>query len=88
MLGLGITVGAVTGEAALWYGSAIVVMGVVLTVVGKPRPTPAAAEHGVPTLSGVGHQIEDLLRLAETQANEHIAEAKRESEAIGVFPLF
>lgn len=81
-LGLGIMVGARIGEAALWYGLAILVLGAVLAVVGDRRSTPTGAEDGVPPLSGVGNRIADILRLAETRADEHVAEARRESEAI------
>jgi hypothetical protein len=99
-LGLGVTAGAATGEAALWYGFAILVLGGVLTVVGKRSSSPTVAEDGVPTLSGVGRElprkdrgpaptlrdlgnrVEGVLRLAETQADDHVAAAKRESEAI------
>src|SRR5690625_2844746 len=37
-------------------------------------------ENSRPTLSGLGTRVEQILRLAEEQANEHRAEAKRETE--------
>ncbi|MGH3645749.1 MAG: DivIVA domain-containing protein, partial [Micromonosporaceae bacterium] len=39
-------------------------------------------ENSRPTLSGLGTKVEHILRLAEEQANEHRAEAKREAEGI------
>ena len=39
-------------------------------------------ESSRPTLSGLGTRVEQILRLAEEQANEHRGEAKRESEGI------
>jgi gas vesicle protein len=36
--------------------------------------------HERPTLSGLGTQVERILKLAEEQANDHRADAKRESE--------
>src|SRR3954464_12280261 len=39
-------------------------------------------ENSRPTLSGLGTRVEQILRLAEEQANDHRSEAKRESEGI------
>ena len=39
-------------------------------------------ENNRPTLSGLGTRVEQILRLAEEQANDHRGEAKRESEGI------
>ncbi|HLT69929.1 MAG TPA: hypothetical protein VKZ72_07170, partial [Acidimicrobiales bacterium] len=39
-------------------------------------------ERAQPTLSGLGTRVEQLLRLAEEQANEHRNEAKREAEKL------
>jgi len=39
-------------------------------------------ENARPTLSGLGTKVEHILRLAEEQANEHRAEARREAEGI------
>jgi len=39
-------------------------------------------ENSRPTLSGLGTRVEQILRLAEEQANDHRGEAKRESEGI------
>ena len=39
-------------------------------------------ENNRPTLSGLGTRVEQILRLAEEQANDHRSEAKRESEGI------
>ncbi|RQX54763.1 cell division protein DivIVA, partial [Micromonospora chalcea] len=39
-------------------------------------------ENSRPTLSGLGTRVEQILRLAEEQANDHRNEAKRESEGI------
>lgn len=38
--------------------------------------------HERPTLSGLGTQVERILKLAEEQANDHRAEARRESEEL------
>src|SRR5215510_7460708 len=42
----------------------------------------ALEEQGRPTLSGLGTRVEQILRLAEEQANEHRGESKRDSEGI------
>ena len=39
-------------------------------------------ESSRPTLSGLGTRVEQILRLAEEQANEHRGESKRDSEGI------
>src|SRR6266545_274837 len=39
-------------------------------------------ENRKPTLSGLGTRVEQILRLAEEQANDHRGDAKRESEGI------
>ena len=39
-------------------------------------------EQGRPTLSGLGTRVEQILRLAEEQANEYRGESKRDSEGI------
>ena len=39
-------------------------------------------ENSRPTLSGLGTRVEQILRLAEEQANDHRGEAKREAEGI------
>src|SRR5436305_14285383 len=39
-------------------------------------------ENSRPTLSGLGTRVEQILRLAEEQANDHRGESKRESEGI------
>ncbi|MGW3786647.1 hypothetical protein ACWD5Z_18835 [Micromonospora chokoriensis] len=38
--------------------------------------------HERPTLSGLGTRVEQILKLAENQANDHRAEAKRECEQL------
>lgn len=38
--------------------------------------------HERPTLSGLGTRVEQILKLAENQANDHRNEAKRESEQL------
>src|ERR671911_1512983 len=42
----------------------------------------ALAERAQPTLSGLGSRVEQLLRLADEQANEHRGESKREAEKL------
>src|SRR5262245_17508140 len=39
-------------------------------------------ENSRPTLSGLGTRVEQILRLAEEQANEHRGDSKRESEGV------
>ncbi len=39
-------------------------------------------ESSRPTLSGLGTRVEQILRLAEEQANDHRGESKREAEGI------
>src|SRR4029453_5105131 len=42
----------------------------------------ALEERAQPTLSGLGSRVEQLLRLADEQANEHRGESKREAEKL------
>lgn len=48
-------------------------------IPAQPGPEPAADR---PRLSGLGTRVEQILRLAEQQANVHNAESEREAEQI------
>jgi len=87
-LGIGATGGAYLHAAALWVGLVLVIVGIgVAIATGPPAPAlpadpavrPAKAR---PDLAGLGSRVEQVLRLAEEQANVHRADAKREAERV------
>ncbi|WP_173061436.1 hypothetical protein [Phytohabitans houttuyneae] len=87
-LGVGAAAGPSLGAAAVWSGVAVAAVGVVLSLLGSTEPAPGdgAERQGRnpqrPTLSGLGTRVEQVLELAEEQAADHRAEARREAEEI------
>lgn len=93
--GAGVLLGSSFEPAAVWYGLGFVALGLVLSLVGTTQSEligdgvaiyrgddAGAGDRDGPTLKGLGTRVEQILRLAEEQAGDHRAEAKRESEAI------
>ncbi|BEL05094.1 hypothetical protein Q0Z83_032850 [Actinoplanes sichuanensis] len=94
--GAGALVGAVAGRDVMPFAIAAAVVGLVMLVAGSvsrsgadliedakvPRQAGRADRSDRPTLAGLGTRVEDILRLAEEQADDHRAEAKREADAI------
>ncbi|WP_199737083.1 hypothetical protein [Micromonospora solifontis] len=86
-LGVGAVGGAQIGAAAVWPGVAVGVAGVALAFFRSSPDavsdeTAAQSTDGRPTLSGLGTRVEQILRLAERQADDHRATAEREAERI------
>ncbi len=85
-LGIGAVAGGSIGTGARWAGGALIFVAAVLAVLGSADPTPApdnlAREGKRATLSGLGTQVERILRLAEEQASAHRAQAQRQADEI------
>jgi hypothetical protein len=81
-LGVGIVAGAYLGAAAVWPGVVIGLVGVALSFV-RSRETAVGPDAAVsppderPGLAGLGTRVEQILRLAEEQADGHRATAER-----------
>jgi hypothetical protein len=87
-LGCGVAVSSASGVDLLWPGVIAVAVGLGLLMAGA-RTEPATldgtrpeGDRRRPTLAGLGTRVEQILQLAEEQANDHRAEARREAEAI------
>lgn len=86
-LGVGAVGGAQVGAAAVWPGVIVGVAGLALSFF-RSQPTVAGGEAAVPstderpTLAGLGTRVEQILRLAEKQADDHRATAEREAERL------
>ncbi len=86
-LGIGAVGGAYLGVAAFWPGVVAGVAGLGLALVGSPSAT-ADETAGVrptserPALAELGTRVEQILRLAEQQADDHRTKAEREAERI------
>jgi hypothetical protein len=91
-LGLGAIAGAYLHVVAAWTGLALVLAGLGVAVVGRPRTVDDASglppePDGEPTAErpafhGLGTRVQQILRLAEEQANDHRAKAEREAQRI------
>ncbi|RKR90149.1 hypothetical protein BDK92_4517 [Micromonospora pisi] len=94
-IGLGLSLGALTDGAAHRYAWAALIVGLALFLVPVRKETSlgAPADDGSanrrsdrddkrPTLAGLGTRVEQILRLAEEQANDYRTEARREAEEI------
>src|SRR5215475_9275158 len=79
MLLIGLGVGAIGGgylhAAARWVGLVLVIVGIGVAIAsGPPAPAPPADREvgpatARPTLAGLGTRVEQVLHLAEEQAN-------------------
>lgn len=84
-LGVGAVGGAYLGSAAVWFGIVAAVVGVGLSLTSS-RPATVGGEARVQSpsegaeLSTLGSRVEQILRLAEEQAENHRSNAKREAE--------
>lgn len=87
-LGVGALVGAYTGGSALWIGAGLLCAGLLLRLAvpggdATLLPGPAETRRNAPSeLSGLGTQVERILRLAEEQADDHLAEARKQAQEI------
>lgn len=91
---LGLSIGALTDGAAHRYGWAALLVGMALLLFrpGTGSTSLIAPVDGSttgrdradnqPTLQGLGTRVEQILRLAEEQAEDHRAEARQEAEEI------
>ncbi|WFE30871.1 hypothetical protein O7623_23730 [Solwaraspora sp. WMMD791] len=89
-IGVGVVTGPFLGDAALWVGVVIAALGVALSVAGPTDDRYLTGTGSRPpghdgqqfALGGLGTRVEQILRLAEEQADDHRREATREAEAI------
>jgi hypothetical protein len=85
--GFGAVVGASAGREAMPFATGAGVVGLLLAFAGSLSRSGGdliedAKSPDRPSLSGLGTRVEQILRLAEEQADNHRAEARREAEAI------
>jgi hypothetical protein len=87
-LGMGTLVGVYAEGAALWTGVGLLGAGLLLALL-RPGgdatllPTPVRTSFdGQLGLDGLGTRVQQILRLAEEQADDHLAEARREARQI------
>jgi hypothetical protein len=72
-------------ETALWAGVAATVIGLVLFAASAPEsPEEPADEHGHrrPVAAGLGPRVEEILRLAEQQAADHLRQAEKDARKV------
>lgn len=89
-IGVGVVSGPFLGDAALWAGVVIAALGVALALAGPTDNryltgtglSPLGDGGQQSSLGGLGTRVEQILRLAEEQADDHRREATREAEAI------
>ncbi|MEV0900018.1 hypothetical protein [Actinoplanes sp. NPDC049802] len=79
-VGAGLAGGAMAGPGALTAAAVPVLVGMALLIL-KGRSEPEGTRPG-PVLSGLGTRVHDILRLAEDQAADHVAEARRQADRI------
>lgn len=94
--GGGMTAGALIGRAALWPAVAVAVLGLLVlatarrgtgdlvgdATASRAGDAPAAGDADGPRLSGLGNRVERMLKLAEEQAADRIAEAEERAARI------
>jgi hypothetical protein len=91
-LGLGAIAGAYLHMTAAWTGLALIMVGIGVAIAGGSRTADGTASiladpgrepaAGRPGLRGLGTRVEQILRLAEMQANDRRAIAEREARRI------
>jgi hypothetical protein len=83
-LGAGALAGAWAGEIALWPGALALLAGTLLFVWGQRRSSPPGSpgQDRVGGLHGLDTRVEQILRLAEQQAQDHREEAEQEAVRI------
>lgn len=85
-LGMGTLVGVYADGVALWIGVGLLGVGLLLTLA-RPGgdetllPSPTRTSSGG-ELGGLGTRVEQILRLAEEQADDHLAEARKQAQQI------
>jgi hypothetical protein len=85
--GVGVVVGAYLGTAAVWGGALVGLVGVVLALIGSWRQpheliSPNLSAGQGPRLSGLDTRVEQILALAQEQANDHRRAAEQEAERL------
>ncbi|WP_328472602.1 hypothetical protein OHA21_10340 [Actinoplanes sp. NBC_00393] len=82
--GGGMILGVQVGESAMLPAYAAVVLGLALLAAARSRPRDLIADARVkerPVLN-LGSRVEDILKLAEEQAADTVAEARSEADRI------
>ena len=86
-LGIGIGIGAGFGSAAVPWAVIVGLVGIALSFVGSREPALTAESQSQPSsrrpqLADLGSRVEQILRLAEEQADNYRKEAEREAEGL------
>ncbi|AGZ44749.1 hypothetical protein AFR_32455 [Actinoplanes friuliensis DSM 7358] len=85
-LGAGLGIGMLGGRALGW--PALVLLGIgaallIMSIGDAPRPAEAQpARPARPALAGLGERTEQILKLAEEQAEDHVRQAREEARRI------
>ncbi|MER7281369.1 hypothetical protein ABT369_43735 [Dactylosporangium sp. NPDC000244] len=69
---------------ALWTGVAATVIGLVMLAASGPTTYEPSeeGEDGRPTLSGLGTRVDQILRIAEEQAADHLRQAEKDARKV------
>ncbi|PWU58800.1 hypothetical protein DLE60_19795 [Micromonospora globispora] len=84
-LGIGMGIGARFGSAAVPWAVVVGLVGIALSFVSSREPALTAESQSKPSsprpqLADLGSRVEQILRLAEEQADNYRKEAEREAE--------
>ena len=75
--------GSGTSTALQWAAVGLLALGVLIAIVaGGDTPDPSEPDPERPALAGLGSRVEDILRLANEQADDHLRAAREEAARI------
>ena len=77
-LGVGALAGAAVGDGLRWPAIVAAALGLILLLVGRAR----SEATGAPAPDGLGTRVQEVLRLAEEQAADHVRAAQEEADRI------
>jgi predicted lipid-binding transport protein (Tim44 family) len=82
-LGAGLGIGMLGGRALGWPALVLLGIGAALLIMSiGDAPRPAEAQPARPALAGLGERTEQILKLAEEQAEDHVRQAREEARRI------
>jgi hypothetical protein len=69
-------------DTAVWAGVAATVIGLVMFAASQPESADREAEEGETTFSALGPRVEQILKLAEEQAADHLRQAEKDAHKV------